>query len=172
MALFSVTGDALGSSLTAIAEAFGASGASGGVTVDLDPTFLGQVVLFLVLFLVLRPLLFQPMLKLFEEREKRIDGAKNEARAMFAQADAMMARYEEELVAVRRAAGEERDKLRLEGQRNEQAILAKVRAETNATVEEGRVRIAKEASSVRAELGTSAAEIAREMAARVLGRQV
>ncbi len=170
MADFSVFGSLSGEALrSSIADAFGASG---GVTVDLDPTFVGQIVLFLLLFLVLRPLLFQPMLKLFEEREKRIDGAKNEARALFAEADAMMGRYEEELVAVRRTAGEERDKLRVEGQRKEQAILAKVRGETNATIEEGRAAIGKDADAIRKELGQTASVIAREMATRVLGRQV
>ncbi len=164
MALFS--GDVLQGS---IADAFGASG---GVTVDLDPTFLGQVVLFVLLFLILRPLLFTPMLRLFDERDKRIEGAKNEARAMFAEADAMMGRYEEELVAARRAAGAERDKKRLEGQRQEQVILAKVRAETNAMVDEGRARIAKDAETIRKELGQTASALARDMASRVLGREV
>src|SRR4051794_32323191 len=56
-----------------------ASFAEGGVTVDLDASFVVQLVLFVVLLVVLKPLLFDPMLRLFEEREKRIDHAIKEA---------------------------------------------------------------------------------------------
>ena len=38
------------------------------------------VALFLILLIVLKPLLFDPLLQLFEEREKRIEGAKLTAR--------------------------------------------------------------------------------------------
>ncbi len=153
-------------------NAVDALAASGGVNVDLDLTFVVQVVLFVGLFLVLKPLLFTPLLKLFEERERRIEGAKNEARGMFAEADAMMAKYEEELVEVRRTAGAERDKLRVEGQKKEQAILSKVREQTNAMVDEGKAKIAKDGAALSAELATSAQTLAREMASRVLGREV
>jgi len=150
----------------------GLDAASSGVTVDLDLTFAGQIVLFVLLFLVLRPLLFQPMLRLFEERERRIDGAKKDARQMYADADAKMAKYEEELLTVKRQAGEERDKLRAEGVRREQAILSKVRTETNATLEEGKKKIGQEADALRKELSVTAQTLAREIASRVLGREV
>lgn len=146
--------------------------ASGGVTVDVDLTFVGQIVLFALLFLLLKPMLFDPMLKLFEERERRTAGAKDEARAMYKEADAIVAEYEVELEKVKRQAGEERDKLRAEGQRREQQILAKVRAETNAMVDEGRSKLEKDATALRAELSVTANELAKEMASRVLGREV
>ncbi|GAC1351498.1 MAG: hypothetical protein NVS3B20_03090 [Polyangiales bacterium] len=148
------------------------STASGGVTVDLDLTFAGQILLFVLLFLVLRPLLFQPLIRLFEERERRIEGAKSEARTMYVEADEKMAKYEEELLSVKRAAGEERDRLRSEGLRREQQILAKVRAETNVLLEEGKAAIAKEATVLRAELSKQSQSLARDIAARVLGREV
>lgn len=146
--------------------------ASGGVVVDVDLTFVGQIVLFALLFLLLKPMLFDPMLALFEERERRTAGAKDEARKMFADADAMVAEYEVELDKVKRQAGEERDKLRAEGQRREQQILAKVRADTNELVEEGRKKLEKDGATLRAELDGAAQEIAKEMATRVLGREV
>ena len=146
--------------------------AGGAVSVDIDFTFLAQVVLFFLLFFLLKPILFDPMLRLFEERERRIDGAKTEAREMFSAADAKIALYEEQLTQVKRQAGEERDKLRAEGQRREQAILAKVRAETNARLEEGKAKIAKEGDALRAELAVTSQTLAREIASRVLGREV
>lgn len=149
-----------------------ATSASGGVVVDLDLTFVGQIVLFFLLFLVLKPILFDPMIKLFEEREKRIGGAKDDARQLYADADAKMAKYEEEVLVVKRQAGEERDRIRQEGQKKEQAILTKMRDETNTMVDEGRARIAKERETLRAELGTVSNQLARDIATRVIGREV
>jgi F-type H+-transporting ATPase subunit b len=149
-----------------------AATASGGVVVDLDLTFVGQIVLFFLLFLALRPILFEPMIKLFEEREKRIGGAKDDARQLYADADEKMAKYEEEVLSVKRQAGEERDRIRQEGQKKEQAILAKVREETNTMVDEGRARITKEREALRAELGAVSQQLARDIASRVVGREV
>ena len=76
------------------------------MVVDLDVTLVGQVVLFLVLLLVvLKPLLFEPMLKLFEEREKRIEGAKLQARKMDEASAGALSKYEAEMKKAR-AAGE------------------------------------------------------------------
>ena len=55
-------------------------GASGAVNIDFDLTFVGQMVIFAALILVLEPLVYDPVLGLFEEREKRTDGAKASAR--------------------------------------------------------------------------------------------
>ncbi|MGZ5968984.1 MAG: F0F1 ATP synthase subunit B family protein [Polyangiales bacterium] len=148
------------------------SQASGGVVVDLDLTFVGQLVLFFLLFLLPKPMLFEPMIKLFEEREKRTGGAKDDAKKLYADADAKMAKYEEEVLLVKQKAGAERDRIRAEGQKKEQAILATVRDETNKVVEEGRARIAKEREALKGELGTVSQQLAREIASRVLGREV
>ncbi len=168
MALTSVQTGALFECLSSARDAL----ASGGVVVDLDLTFAAQITLFFLLFLILRPLLFDPMLALFEERERRIGGAKDEARQLYAEADAKMAKYEEEVREVKRAAGMERDRIRQEGLRKEQVILAKVRAETNALLDEGRGRIAKERTQLEGELGTLSKTLATDIASRVLGREV
>jgi len=149
-----------------------AASASGGVVVDLDLTFVGQIVLFFLLFLVLKPILFDPMIKLFEERERRIGGAKDDARQLYAEADEKMAKYEEEVLLVKRQAGEERDRIRQEGVRKEQAILTKMRDDTNTMVDEGRARIAKERESLKGELGAVSTQLARDIASRVIGREV
>lgn len=143
-----------------------------GVEVDVDLTVLGTIGLFIVLFIVLKPLLFEPMLKLFEERERRTLGAKREAREMDKKSAGAQSKYEAEMQKARAAANAERDKLRAEGQKMENEILAKVRATTSQTLEEGRKRAAAELANARAQLETDAAALAKELAARVLGREV
>lgn len=146
--------------------------ASGGVVVDLDVTFVGQIVLFILLFLVLKPMLFDPMLKLFEERERRTGGAKDDARQLYADADEKMAQYEAQVTVVKQKAGDERDRIRQEGQKREQAILTRVRTETDAMLHGGRTRIQDEREKLKTELGTLSTQLARDIAARVLGREV
>src|SRR5271154_5099046 len=100
------------------------SAAEGGVEVDFDFTVLFMVGLFLVLWLVLKPLLFDPMLKLFEERERRIDGAKLLARKIDQKSVGALAEYEAGMAKGRAEANAEREKIRAEGLKKEAEILA------------------------------------------------
>jgi F-type H+-transporting ATPase subunit b len=146
--------------------------AAGGVNLDFDLTFLGQMVAFTLLVLILKPLLFDPLMKLFEERERRTEGAKLSARQMDERAGQLLRRYEAELEKVRRAAAEERERLRSEGQRLEAKIVEETRAEVAKTIEEGKVRIARESATIRAELRVQSQQLARNIASSVLGREI
>ena len=135
-------------------------------------TFVLQMVAFAALVLILKPLLFEPLMKLFEERERRTEGAKLLARRMDERAGELLRRYEAELETVRRAAAEEREKLRAEGQRLEAQIVAEARTAAARLVEDGRKTLELEKKSLRAELFARAGDIARDIAARVLGREI
>jgi F-type H+-transporting ATPase subunit b len=148
------------------------SHAGGGVTLDFDLTFVLQMLTFSVLVIILKPLLFDPMMKLFDERERRTEGAKLLARRMDERAGELLKRYETELEAVRRTATEEREKLRAEGQRLEAQILAEARADVAKLVAKGKADLEAERERVRREIPTYAAQVARDIASRVLGREV
>jgi F-type H+-transporting ATPase subunit b len=140
--------------------------------VDVDLSFVVQTVLFIALTLVLKPLLFDPMLKLFEEREKRIDGAKVQARKIDEKSATALAEYEAQMARARAQAGTERDKIRSEALKREQEILGAVRASTARVLDDGKRAAQAEAQEVRATLKTEAVAMARELAGRVLGREV
>ena len=146
--------------------------AGGGVDLDFDLTILVHMAAFAVLVIVLKPLLFDPLLNLFEERERRTEGAKLLARKMDERAGEILQRYEVEVEQVRRTAAEEREKLRAEGQQREAQILAEARAEAAKLLEQGRARIESERRTRRVELVAKTQEIARDIAAQVLGREV
>jgi len=157
--------------LAAVTSSLHAS-SGGAVVVDFDATVLGQIVVFVALLLVLKPLLFDPMLKLFEEREKRIHGAKLNARKLDEASAGALAKYEAAMQKARAAGSAERDKLRAEGARHENEILGQVRAATGKLLEEGRKKREGEVASVRAALRREAGTIAKDLASRVLGREV
>jgi F-type H+-transporting ATPase subunit b len=144
----------------------------GGVVVDLDITIVGQIVLLLILLVVLKPLLFDPMLKLFEEREKRIDGARVQARRMDEASAGALTKYETEMQHARAAGNVEREKLRAEGTKEENEILGKVRESTSKMLEEGRSRLTGEAGQVRKALQGESATLGRQLASRILGHEV
>ncbi len=142
------------------------------INVDFDPTFIAQFILFTTFVVVLRPLLFDPLLRVFEEREKRTEGAKDDARAMDAKAGELLTRYEAELEKVRREANLEREKLRREAKELEAKIMAEARTESSRILETGKARIAAEVEQMRKELKEAQPALASEIASRVLGREV
>jgi F-type H+-transporting ATPase subunit b len=144
----------------------------GAVNIDFDLTFVGQMVIFSALILVLKPLLYDPVLALFAEREKRTDGAKADARAMQEKAGELLRKWEAEVEKVQRVAAEERDKTRAETARLEAETMAEARKMAAKIVEEGRAETAEEIRATRVHLGRSSAVLARDIAARVLGREV
>jgi F-type H+-transporting ATPase subunit b len=149
-----------------------AAGSGGAIDVDVDLTVFVQVGLFVVLLLVLKPLLFDPMLKLFEEREKRIEGARAEGRRMDNESAEAKTKYDAAMTEARAIANATRDKLRAEGAKSENEILAKVRDEVAKSLEEGRATLTAEVATAKTELGQSSQELGRTLAARLLGREV
>lgn len=146
--------------------------ASGAVNVDFDVMFLAQFLLITTFIVILKPLLFDPLLRLFEEREKRTEGAKAEARAMDMRAGELLGQYEAELEKVRRAAAKDREALRAEGTKLEAKIMAEARAESALILEQGKARIATEVTALRDELRAGQPALAADIASRILGREV
>ena len=99
--------------------------AAGGVEMDFDRTMLVQMALFVLLIAVLSPLLFKPVLRLFEERERRTEGARSDARQMQDKAENLLVRYQAKLEDVKRVATQERERLRTETLQLESRILGR-----------------------------------------------
>jgi F-type H+-transporting ATPase subunit b len=140
--------------------------------IQFDKTLWVQLVLFLVMFFVANKLLFQPYLRLRERRRMGIDGAREEAVRMSAEADARLADYEAELAQARHKAGEEQRKVRAEAAAYERETTDKARSAAMSALEEAQARVKKETEAARAQLLPQADELARKMATRLLGREV
>jgi F-type H+-transporting ATPase subunit b len=142
------------------------------ISIDFDPTFIAQFLLFATFIVVLRPLLFDPLLKVFEERERRTEGAKEDAREWDAKAGELRQRYEAEEEQMRREAGLEREKIRNDAKAIEAKLMAEARADAARILDSGKARIAAEVEQMRKELAETQPVLASEIAARVLGREV
>jgi F-type H+-transporting ATPase subunit b len=143
-----------------------------GALVDLDPTLFLLLGIFLLLYVFLRFTLFRPVLRVLEERERRIEGAKAEARRMQERADQALAEYNEFVREARNKGAELRVALRQEGLRIEREILAEVRRETARQLAEGKAVHRAEMERAMATLEHEVATLAQQAARRLLGRPV
>jgi F-type H+-transporting ATPase subunit b len=141
------------------------------IDLDFNNVVVFQAVIFVFLIVVLKPLLFDPMLKVFGLREQRTEGARETARELEEQAGELLTRYEAELMRVNQAAAEERDRLRAEATKLEAQILKEAREAATKIVEEGRRRIETEVNAIRFDLGKQSERLASDIATRVLGRE-
>ena len=142
------------------------------MNIDFDLSFVFQMVLFSALIVILKPLLFTPVLRVFEEREKVTEGARAEARRMQEEAGELLRRYEHELSRVNEVARQEREQARTQTARLEADMMNKARDTANAIVDEGRKRLDAERRSIEFELGRESERLARVMAETVLGRSL
>ncbi len=147
-----------------------ASGAD--VNVDFDLSFVAQIALFGLYIIILKPILFDPILKLFEEREKLTDGARAQARAMDERAGDIVAKFESELEKVRQDAARDRERLRAETARLELQMMEQAKADAAKILDEGRAQIAAEVQALRRELEASRPALAQQIASKLVGREV
>lgn len=146
--------------------------AASDVNIDIDLSFVVQIVLFAFFVVVMKPILFEPLMKVFEAREKMTGGARGDAREMDQQASELVKKFDSAVEEVRQAAGKERDKLRAEAVALEAEILANAKAQSTAIIESGRARIREEMAQLRSELEAARPALAEQIASKVLGREV
>ncbi len=141
------------------------------VTVDFDKGVFLQMALFSIAIILLKPLLFDPMLRLFALREERTDGARAEARAMQERAAEILSNYEAEVAKVRSDATLERDGLRKETLQLEAKILDEARAKAEGIAQEGRVEITEQVAALKSDLDLQATQLAAQIVGSILGRE-
>ncbi len=144
---------------------------AGGSVVDLDATVLVQLVCFLLVFLMLRSLLFRPLIQVLKARERATEGDVKEAKARQRDAEQKMRKYERELDKIREKASAEREKIREAGRAREREILTQAREEANAIVAEGRKSMDEQASEARKQMDREIETLSQEIVATVLGRK-
>ena len=140
--------------------------------IDIDLTVVLQFALFLIMFVIGNNFLFQPYLKLRERRKEGIEGARAEAERMSASADAQLAEYEKQLARARTRANEEGRKVRTEAAANEKSVTDASRAEAQKAMDEATARMRAETDAARLQLMPQANALARQMASKLLGREI
>ena len=139
--------------------------------VDIDATVFVQFGIFLTMAAALSALVFRPFLRVREERTRRIDGARDEARGMEERAAAALADCEARLGRAKQRGAEERLRLRAEGQAREREVISLAREAGQKALAEAQTRAAAQRDAARGPLLVEAEQIARRIVAKVVGRE-
>lgn len=137
-----------------------------------DYTFVVQIVLFLVLWQILRRMWFEPALRIMRERVRRSEGAIAEARAIQADVERLRAEHTTKLDAARSEAAQEMREMLQRAEAEQKRMLLEAHEDAHRTLSEMRVRIAEEVTVARAALREQARAIARDAVRVILGRAV
>lgn len=143
---------------------------SGGSIIDLDATLFVQVTVFFLVFLVLRRLLFRPVLRLLDARHEATEGTRIKAAELSAQAKTLLDEYGRQILDIRSAAHGERERMIEQARLREREILAATREEARSFAQKARRDAGVRADEVRAQLLAESGALAELVAAKVLGR--
>jgi F-type H+-transporting ATPase subunit b len=155
-----------------VSQAASASGDNLVLLPQLVDRMLPLVALFCLLVIPVNRLIFKPLFRVLDERAERIAGARSWAERLERDADEILERYERSVREAREEAEVER---RAHLERARAASLddtGAVRSEADLEVARARRALAESLVAARALLRAEAHVLAREAAARVLGRAI
>ena len=140
--------------------------------IELNLSFVIQLINFGILVLVLNVFLFKPIRKVLADRRQVIDSAREKTVSVDAEAQGKMAQYEARLHAAKAEAGAHRaDALKL-AQAEETAVLEKARKQASESLASIRDRVAKEAAEARELLKKQAEILSGDICEKILGRSL
>lgn len=140
--------------------------------INLDLSFVVQLVNFLVLMLVLNFFLYKPIRKVLVDRNEEVAGAKARALVVDKEVQEKMALYEARLREVKVQAGDERSLLKKEAMAEEAVLLEKARLEAAEQLSAIKTRVTREAADARDLLRNQAQTLSLEICEKVLGRSL
>ena len=140
--------------------------------IHLDISIAYQIILFLVLWVILNKVLFQPYLHLLAEREGKTTGAEHDSGELEHEAARLKADYEEKIAQAQAAGYAAKDAIVQDGRQQRGKILGQARGEAAGTLERVRNEVASALEQERRLAAAEVSNVAGAMVAKVLGRTV
>lgn len=140
--------------------------------IHLDQSIIYQAVLFIVLWLILNKLLFQPYLRLLEERERKTTGAQHDSVDLEHEGAKLKTQFDEKMAQGQAAGYAAKEAINQAARQEREKILSQARDEATRTLEQVRQEVA---TAMELEKQLAAAEVsavAADMVNKVLGRRV
>lgn len=137
-----------------------------------DLSVIWVIVFVLFLSVVLDRLLFRPLVRVMDERERAIQSAREVADASAVRAQAALAELDAKRVEARGEVYRQMDEVRRQAGGRRSELIERTRAEAGAAIREATARIRAQADDASARLEREAEELAGAIAERVLGRKI
>lgn len=135
---------------------------------EINATLIVQSILFLLLLTWLSRFLFKPFLKLFDAREKCIDGARLEADELQRAAQKNLELVEVKIRAAQKEARQVLLDLKIEGLQYQRSLLDTARKEARLKIQTAEIDLAKESVSLAAKLLLEVPALSKLAIARML----
>jgi F-type H+-transporting ATPase subunit b len=139
---------------------------------DIDGTVFVMLGLFLVLLLILWQFLWKPYLRVRDERVARVEGAREKAAQLEADAATRLVRIETALTEARRSCNAEIAKLRSEAQTREQQIITEAQDSARTMMLEARAKLDAALLAEKENLQKHTNLLGRQIAEKALGRRM
>lgn len=133
-------------------------------------TFIFQAINILIVLLVLYKFLWGPISKIIAEREQFVEQSLNQATAAKDEANALLARYQEQLRQAEKEAQAIVTRATEAGEEARQRIVADAEAEAEKMIERARVEIAREREKALAQIREEVAQLVLLATHKVVGR--
>ena len=140
--------------------------------IELNLSFVIQLINFGILVLVLNVFLYKPIRKVLADRRQVIDSAREKTVSVDAEVQGKMAQYEARLHAAKAEAGARRAEALKAAQAEETAVLEKARKQASESLASIRERVAKEAGEARELLKKQAEILSGDICEKILGRSL
>ena len=137
---------------------------------NVDFSLAVQIILFLILWSILRRVLFGPVGRLMAERDRRTEGAQAEARSMLEEGKELQERYDAAIAKARSEGEAIKAEIRDEALKARNVMLSQGRDAATEKIQEIREEVRKELEEARGVASANADALAQQMAEKVLGR--
>lgn len=140
--------------------------------IEINQSLIIQLVTFLIFLWIINYLVFKPVVRVLNERRQRIEGTAEKAQLMEAEIQSKLEEYDARIQEAKAQAAHEKEKVRRYGEGLAKEIVEKARTELARDIPIIRRQIAGETERTRHELERLAEQMARDIAGRVLGRDI
>jgi F-type H+-transporting ATPase subunit b len=140
--------------------------------IHLDFSIVYQIILFLILWVILNKILFQPYLHLLNERERKTTGAEHDSSDLEHEGARLKAQYEDKITRAQAAGYAAKDAIVQDGRQQREKILSQARDEAAGTLERVRNEVASTLEQERRLAAAEVSNVAGAMVAKVLGMTV
>lgn len=140
--------------------------------IHLDFSIVYQIILFVVLWVILDKLLFQPYLHLLAERDRKTTGAQHDSSDLEYEGARLKAQYEEKIAQAQAAGYAAKDAIVQDGRQQREKIISLARDEAAGTLDRVRNEVASALEQERHLAAAEVSHVAGAMVAKVLGRTV
>lgn len=135
-----------------------------------DITFVIQIALFVVFWMLMKRLWFAPALRVIKERNARSEGAVHEARTIEAEVERLRSEHAAALDKVRDEARREMQDMLRNAEVEQKRLINEAREEARRALSEARSRVAEQVAEARQDVHAQAGELARTIVRTLLAR--